>query len=94
MKIYNPEPDKVIRLQIIKQGFQTEYITLWQCTVDETADWIRELFRKDIDPFATGRVVSVVIREGIGSENGTSKSVSFKGFTPKEVYDRILKKLS
>lgn len=94
MKIYKHEPSVLIRLQIAKQGEQAEYLTLTETTSKEVDEFIRKIIEaQKISPFAVGRVTSINIREAIGAKNGKAKSISFRGLTPKETLDLILKEL-
>jgi len=94
MKIHKPPPpEKVIRLMITKQGFKTEYLTLCECTQNETIEWIKQIF-SFVSPFATGKSVNIQVREAIGAENGKSKSVTFKGMDPDQVMKVIIDKLT
>lgn len=93
MKIYQPaEPPYLMRINIKKQGEQTEFITLCDTTQEEAFNFIKNIIEKQsISPFVKGKVTNVEIRESKGSENGKSISLSFKGLEPKEVYSLILK---
>jgi hypothetical protein len=93
MKVYTPsEPPYLMRINIKKQGEQTEFITLCETTQEEAFNFIKGIIEKQsISPFVKGRVTNVEIREAKGSQNGKSISLSFKGLEPKEVYSLILK---
>ena len=95
MKIYTtPEPPYLMRINIKKQGGQTEFITLCETTQEEAFNFIKSLIEKqNISPFTKGKVTNVEIREAKGSENGKSISLSFKGLEPKEVYSLIIKNI-
>lgn len=96
MKLYTHEPVKIIRLQITRlgEGKYAEYLNLIETTAKETEAFIKKLIEKQhLSPFQTGRVTSIVIREAVGAKNGKSNSISFKGLSPKEVHDLILKNI-
>jgi len=61
----------------------------------EVEKMCREIVKKQThDPFTTGRKTSIIIRESIGGKNGKSKSLSFRGMTPKEIINLITKNLT
>lgn len=93
MKLYTQtEPPYLMRINIKKQGEQTEFITLCETTQEESLNFIKSVIEKQrISPFVKGKVTNVEIREAKGSKNGKSVSLSFKGLEPKEVYLLILK---
>lgn len=94
MKLYNYEPPYLIRLQIIKQGEQTEYITLAETTMEEAQNFCKTIIEKqNLSPFQTGKVTAINIREGMGAKNGLSRTISFKGLSPKETHDLIINNL-
>lgn len=96
MKIYKPsEPPYLMRINIKKQGEQTEFITLIETTQDEALVFIKEIIEKErVSPFVKGKVTNVEIRESKGSINGKSISISFKGISPKKVYDLIINEIN
>lgn len=95
MKLYEkPEPPYLIRVNIKKQGEETEFITLCETTQNEVFNFISGIIEKqNISPFVKGKVTNVEIREAQGRENGKSISLSFKGLEPKDVYALILKNI-
>ena len=94
MKIYKPEPLYIIRLQIIRQGDKTEYINLCETNMDAVKAYCIKLIEKQrISPFVKGKVTAINIRESTAGKNGKSISVSFKGISPKETRDLIVKSL-
>ena len=95
MKIYHPlEPPYLMRINIKRNGDKTEFITLQDTTQKESFDFIKNIIEtQKISPFVKGKVTNIEIREAKGCENGKSVSLSFKGFTPKEVYSLIIKEL-
>lgn len=95
MKIYKPEPDYVIRLQIIKQTEETKYLSLTDCTMEEVEEYVKTVIMNEhISPFAEGRKVMVNIREATGAKNGKSKNISFRGLTTQRVYDLLSKNIN
>ena len=94
MKIYNYEPPYLIRLQIIKQGEMTEYITLDDATMQGVQEFCTKLIEaQNLSPFQTGKVTAINIREATGGKNGLSRTISFKGLSAKETHDLIIKNL-
>lgn len=93
MKIYNPEPKDLIRLQIVKQKHETQYLTLCECTADEAKTYIQSLIKDKVSVFPEESRTTIHVREAKGAVNGKSRSFYFYGLTPREVYDLILKKL-
>lgn len=92
MKIYNPDPPFLIRINIKKQGEKTEHLTLCETTQTEIYQFIRELIEKqNLSPFQKGRVTTIEIREALGSENLKSVSLSFKGINCINTKNLILK---
>ena len=96
MKIYQPaEPPYLMRINIKKQGYQTEFITLSDTTQDDVFIFIKAIIeREKISPFVKGKVTNVEIRESKGSVNGKSVSLSFKGIEPKKVYELIINQIN
>lgn len=95
MKLFIPEKNYVIRLQILKQGEQAEYINLSETTMDEVEEFLRVVITDNVEisPFQNGRVTAINIRESLGGKNGVSRTISFKGLNPKETHDLIIKNL-
>jgi hypothetical protein len=98
MKIFKkPDPTFFIRLQIRKQGEETQYISLIETDLIKTEIFLKELIKKNantFDPFCTTKKVSIDMREALGTKNLKSKSISFFGFTTQKVYELINKNLS
>lgn len=95
MKIYQPEPAYLVRLQITQQGQQSEYITLYETTPEDVRKFLTGIIaEQNIDPFFKGRNTSIHIREAKGGTNGKSKSFTFKGLTPAELAKLIKQKLT
>jgi hypothetical protein len=95
MKIYKqPDPPHLIRINIKKQGIKTEHVTLCETTQSECANFIIRIIEElKISPFQKGNVTNIEIREAIGSKNGKSISLSFKGLPPLNVKNLILNQL-
>jgi len=94
MKLFNPSPTYIIRLQIVKQGEQTEYINLEETTIEEVKVFLEEILKREtFSPFETGRVTSINIREALGGKNGKATSISFRGFSPQYIHDLIIKNI-
>jgi hypothetical protein len=93
MKIYNPEPTPLVRLQIRKAKEETFYLTLHETTRKEVVDFVRTVIKDKINPFPEGIRTSIHIRDAIGAKNLKSETLSFYGLEPKEVYNLILKEL-
>lgn len=92
MKIYMPEPVDLIRLQIVQQNAETQYLTLYETTRQEVEDMIQEVLKEqNLSPLVKGRRTSIQIREAKGGKNGKSKSVSFFGIDPSKMYQLIKK---
>ena len=95
MKIYTPAPTFIIRVQIIRQGENTKYINLCDTTQKEAVEHISKTIEKqNISIFAKGNRTRIDIRECLGSKNGKSKSISFKGLSTQQTLDIITKSIS
>lgn len=98
MKIYEYEPPYLIRLQILKQDCEPEYLTLIDATLEQAEEMIREIMSKQVvSAIETGfkqKVTSVNIRESIKSKNGKSTVVSFRGIDPKKALELIVNHLN
>ena len=92
MKIYNPQPENLIRLMITKSGEKTEYLTLCECDAPWVLEWLKMLF-KNTSPFVSGKRTTIQIREAIGGKNGKSMSIAFFGLSPIDVKNRIVNEL-
>lgn len=95
MKLFiRKDPEYIIRLQIIKQGAQTEYINLVDTTIEDVKEWLKTLINaQNLSIFEEGRKTMINIRESVGGENGRSTSLSFRGLNPKQTFDLIIKNL-
>jgi hypothetical protein len=96
MKIYEePKAPYLMRINIKRHPDKTEHLTLCEVTQQECYDFIKNLIEKqNLSIFQTGKLTNIEIREGFGSENGKSISMSFKGLSPKEVKELIITKLN
>jgi hypothetical protein len=95
MKIYKPTPTFIIRVQIIRQGEETQYINLCDTTQNKVVDHItKTIENQKLSVFAKGNSTKIDIRECLGGKNGKSKSISFKGLSPKETLDIITKSIN
>lgn len=93
MRIYKkPEEPTLMRINIKQQGHKTEHIPVIDVSQEFLIDWLKKIIKdwKHLDVFATGKVLTVEVRESIKGENGKTVSFHFKGKTPKEVYDYIV----
>lgn len=95
MKLYTPPPPPyLIRVNIKKQGSQTEFITLCETTQEEAFNYVKRIIEaQNLSPFFKGKVTNIEFREGEGRDNGKSISLSFKGLEPKEVCFLILREI-
>lgn len=94
MKIYNRVPLPLIRLSISKRKEKTLYLNFCETTQDDCIATVRDIIaREKIDPFAEGISTRLDFRDCLGGKNGVCKSVSFKGLTPQQVYDLLVKTL-
>ena len=94
MKIYNPEPEILVRIQICKSLDQTYYLTLCETTKEKVLSFCKEIIKKqNLDPFIGGKKTSINVRDAIGAKNLKSETISFYGMSTEETYNLILKKL-
>lgn len=95
MKIYEKKPDLIIRISIYKQSFDREYLNVCETSMAQTMEYLKQLINKqNLSVFFTGKKTAITIREAIGSKNGKSINLSFKGLTPKETLDLITNDLN
>jgi hypothetical protein len=91
MKLYNPVPDHIIRVNIKKRGCTTEHVNLTDCTQKKCYDTLIGIVKaQNLGPFKEGRHTNVEIREAEGSRNGKAISFSFYGLDPVQVKELIL----
>ena len=95
MKLYKqPEPPTLMRINIRKQGANTEHIAIEDAEQQELLDWAKALVEKQgLSIFCTGKVTVVEVRESVKGENGKAISFSFKGLEPKQVAEIIINNL-
>src|SRR5690554_1476594 len=95
MKIYRYETPKIIRVRITKQKHGSCYINLVDTTVEEVIEFISKLVKDNVEvsPFDTGYKTRAEVREYINKKNGNPKSISFRGITPEELEQLIIKHL-
>jgi len=94
MKIYNPKPMLLVRIQIVRAGEKARYLNLCETKREEVVEFIKTILKDKINPFPEGNRTSVNIRSAIGGNSFKSKSVSFYGLTTEEVYDLIVKSIN
>jgi hypothetical protein len=95
MKIYNPEPLKLIRVSISKANEKTQYINFKDTSHKEVIDNLIKLIDSfNLSVLNKGDRVRLDIRECLGGKNGKSKSISFIGLTVSELHEKIIKKYS
>jgi hypothetical protein len=95
MKIYQQTPNVYIRLQIVKLGEETQYITLIETDRKEVEKMITDIITKqNLSPFQTGKMTQIMIREATGGKNGKSKSLSFRGLSTKQTLDLIVNEIN
>jgi len=91
MKIYKYEPTYFVRLQIVKQKEEAEYLTLHETTIEEVKEMCKKVVvSQNITPFEKGYKTTINIREATGGTNGKSTSLSFRGINPIKVKDLIV----
>ena len=93
MKLEKPAPPNAIRLQIVKQGEKTEYLSLYECTADEVESHIKDIVKDKVSLFPQGKTTTVNIREAKEGKNGKGQSFKFYGLAPKEVIVLLIKSL-
>ena len=94
MRIYQATPLHLVRLQITRLNDDTHYLTLCDTTIDEVEQMVKTAVSAvPIDLFLKGLVTSINIRESTGGKNGKSRSVSFRGKSPKETLKIITEHL-
>tara|TARA_R110000868_G_scaffold84286_1_gene237667 strand:- start:3020 stop:3310 length:291 start_codon:yes stop_codon:yes gene_type:complete len=95
MKIYKYQPPNLMRINIKKQGANTEHIAIEDAQQIQLINWIKNLIEKQgLSVFEIGKRTVVEVRESIKGENGVAISFSFKGLEPKQVAELIIKNLS
>lgn len=91
MKIYKHDPIYFVRLQILKQKEEAQYLTLHETTIEEVKEMCKTIvLNQGISPFEEGFKTTINIREASGGINGKSTSVSFRGITPTKMKSLIV----
>lgn len=96
-----PKPIPYVRMVIIKDGRAKKgdkVIALEETTLQECYDYFKRLIYHHLyteynvdDVFSrTKDLVTIELRDYLGTKGGKSKQFSFRGFTPKEVEILIL----
>ncbi len=67
-------PIDVVRVEIKKQGEKPQYITLYECSMDEVVSYIQEKLMDFSVPYPDFRKTSITVREARGGKNGKSTS--------------------
>lgn len=75
MKIHNPKPKPVVRIQIAKAGQKPEYVTFSECSMDQVVDHVKNRVMRHCLIFPTGKKTSITARNGLGVKNLKSKTV-------------------
>ena len=95
MKIYNPEPPILVRIQITRQLEQTYYLTLCETTRKEVINFCKKIIKNQkLDPFIGGKKTALNIRDAIGGKNLKSETISFYGLSTEETYNLIYNHLT
>lgn len=94
MKLFEPVPNKLIRVCISKYLEKSKYFSLIECNMEEAIKGLREIIEKqNISIFSEGKSTMITVREAVGGKNGKSKNISFKGLSVEETYNVIMKEL-
>ena len=91
MKIHDTKPKLIIRLTISQREEETAYISFTETTHKEVIDKMTLLIGS-LDTKTNEDKIRVDIREQKGGKNGTSRSLSFTGFSPKEFKELLIEK--
>lgn len=91
MKIYTPEPNHLVRIQIRRAKEKTFYLTFYETTQEEVINFVKDTIKSHASPFPVGTRTAIDIRKAIGSKNLKSKSISFYGLTTEATYKLIIK---
>ncbi len=96
MKVFKQEPTYFIRLQIVQQKSDTQYLTLVETTREEVTEMVKGIISKNASPIITKGMTrtQVHIREAWGAKNGKSQSVSFYGLDPLQILNLILQEVA
>lgn len=93
MKLYEPKPQRIIRVTISRKDEPSEYLnfveTDHKTVIDELDKFICSFnFSAENKDDRT----RLDIRECLGGKNGVSKTVSFVGMSPKKIKEEIIRK--
>ena len=92
MKLYEPKPQRIIRVTISRKDEHSEYInfieTDHKTVIDELDKFIRSF---NLSAENKDDRTRLDIRECIGGKNGKSKSISFVGMSAKKIKENIVK---
>ncbi len=94
MKIYEPKPLHLIRLTISKKDEETKYLNFIDTTQDECIKNVMSIIEElKLSVFQEGNQTRMDFRDCIGGKNGKSKSISFKGLNPDQLYKLLTQKI-
>ncbi len=91
IRIFKPvkAPDKVL-VNIKKYNLPAGHLVLVGGTLEECREYVQELIRPNVNPFADGTRTTIEFREFKDGKNGRTLSFSFYGTsTPKEIAEFI-----
>lgn len=91
MKIYERQPDKVLRVAIKSEGLPTEHLTITESNLHDFTLFIRTLVKLNEKPHGVSTMI--VVREAEGGKNGESRTIRFKGVTPESMKAIIIKEI-
>lgn len=92
MKIYKHDYIFYIRLTFKRRGDKNLYLPLVETTLEETEKVIKEAIKTaKIDPFAKCNTTTIEMREAQGGENGKYRQLSFKGLSPDETRQIVIR---
>lgn len=92
MRIYQPEPDDIIKVIIYKVGEGRQYLNLYDTTLEEVEAFIKKVIQdKNLSVFEGGKKTQIQIRPYKGGQYLIgAKSVSFRGMSALETYNAIV----
>lgn len=93
MKIYNPQPNKVVRLTIVQQGDKTQTLTLCETDKEEVREWLKNILKDKCEVFPNGIATTINIRDAVGAKNLQSISLRLYGLKPIEIIEFIKQKI-
>lgn len=92
MKIYKHDYIFFIRLTFKRRGDKNLYLPLVETSLDETIEMLQTAIRSTkIDPLAKCNTTTIEIREATGGVNGAYRQISFRGLSPEETRNIIIK---